>query len=103
MIDSTGLQIFKDLQIELDRHYCYYKDNIDDNNAEDIDNLKNGENEVDNIDIKIADAGGKAIDGKKRVLDLVPGSIHSRCPIFLGSKDDIEDVEKFYADFNSDC
>ncbi|CAH1767679.1 13018_t:CDS:1, partial [Entrophospora sp. SA101] len=47
--------------------------------------------------------GGKAIDGKKRVLDLVPGSIHSRCPIFLGSKDDIEDVEKFYADFNSDC
>ncbi|CAJ0870175.1 9974_t:CDS:2, partial [Entrophospora sp. SA101] len=45
-------------------------------------------------------AGGKAIDGKKRVLDLVPGSIHSRCPIFLGSKDDIEDVEKFYADFN---
>ncbi|CAJ0635435.1 9943_t:CDS:2 [Entrophospora sp. SA101] len=48
-------------------------------------------------------AGGKAIDGKKRVLDLVPGSIHSRCPIFLGSKDDIEDVEKFYADFNSDC
>ncbi|CAH1763514.1 12807_t:CDS:2, partial [Entrophospora sp. SA101] len=55
MIDSTGLQIFKDLQIELDRHYCYYKDNIDDNNAEDIDNLKNGENEVDNIDIKIAD------------------------------------------------
>jgi len=48
-------------------------------------------------------AGGKAIDGKKRVLDLVPESIHSRCPIFLGSKDDIEDIEKFYADFNSDC
>nr|CAG8558794.1 10838_t:CDS:2 [Entrophospora candida]CAG8572518.1 3670_t:CDS:2 [Entrophospora candida] len=51
-------------------------------------------------DKKSKNAGGKAINSKKRALDLVPESIHSRCPIFLGSKDDIEDIEKFYADFN---
>ncbi|CAG8735707.1 13005_t:CDS:1, partial [Dentiscutata heterogama] len=41
-------------------------------------------------------AGGKATTGLKRVLDVVPENIHSRCPIFLGSKDDVEDVERLY-------
>ncbi|CAG8782074.1 32577_t:CDS:2, partial [Racocetra persica] len=41
-------------------------------------------------------AGGKAITGHERVLDVCPDGIHSRCPIFLGSKDDVEDVERIY-------
>ncbi|CAG8766405.1 36832_t:CDS:2 [Gigaspora margarita] len=45
-------------------------------------------------------AGGKAITGHKRVLDVVPENIHSRCPIFLGSKDDVEDVEKLYKKYS---
>ncbi|CAG8585353.1 2866_t:CDS:2 [Acaulospora morrowiae] len=44
----------------------------------------------------VEQAGGKAITGTKRVLDVVPESIHSRCPIFLGSKEDVEDVERLY-------
>ena len=54
-------------------------------------------------------AGGRASDGRKRILDLVPskipffeiiliykGDIHARSGIFLGSKDEMDRVEEFY-------
>jgi fructose-1,6-bisphosphatase I len=41
-------------------------------------------------------AGGIATTGTKRILDIVPKSIHERCPVFLGSKDDVQDLMKFY-------
>lgn len=40
-------------------------------------------------------AGGKASTGKIDVLDLAPDSIHQRCPIYLGSKLDVEDALSF--------
>ncbi|CAG8488312.1 7578_t:CDS:2 [Cetraspora pellucida] len=45
-------------------------------------------------------AGGKATTGYERVLDVCPEDIHSRCPIFLGSKDDVEDVERIYKKYS---
>jgi len=47
-------------------------------------------------------AGGKATTGKQRVLDIVPDGIHDRRPIFLGSKLDVEDVERFYREIPED-
>jgi fructose-1,6-bisphosphatase I len=41
-------------------------------------------------------AGGIATTGTKRILDIVPKSIHERCSVFLGSKDDVQDLMKFY-------
>lgn len=41
-------------------------------------------------------AGGLATTGTKRILDIHPTAIHQRTSIFLGSKDDVEDVMKFY-------
>ncbi|PWN24548.1 putative FBP1-fructose-1,6-bisphosphatase [Jaminaea rosea] len=41
-------------------------------------------------------AGGVATTGKGRILDVQPESIHERCPVFLGSKDDVNDLLKFY-------
>lgn len=41
-------------------------------------------------------AGGVATTGTERILDIVPTSIHQRIPVFLGSKEDVEDVIKFY-------
>ena len=41
-------------------------------------------------------AGGAAIDGHGRILDIQPTSLHQRSPIFLGSKEDVEDVRKLY-------
>merc|ERR1712018_599953 len=37
-------------------------------------------------------AGGLATDGEKPILDLVPKKLHERSPIFLGSKEDVEDI-----------
>ncbi|KZT70109.1 fructose-1,6-bisphosphatase [Daedalea quercina L-15889] len=41
-------------------------------------------------------AGGLATTGTKRILDIQPTSIHQRCPVFLGSREDVQDVQKFY-------
>lgn len=39
----------------------------------------------------IEHAGGMASTGSGPVLDVKPESIHERCPIFLGSKDDVQE------------
>lgn len=41
-------------------------------------------------------AGGLATTGKERILDIQPTSIHQRCGVFLGSKEDVQDLMKFY-------
>jgi fructose-1,6-bisphosphatase I len=40
-------------------------------------------------------AGGKATDGKQRILDIQPGELHQRSPLFIGSKDMMEELEGF--------
>ncbi|KAG1905639.1 fructose-1,6-bisphosphatase class 1/Sedoheputulose-1,7-bisphosphatase [Suillus fuscotomentosus] len=42
-------------------------------------------------------AGGVATTGTMRILDIMPTSIHERCSVFLGSRDDVQDLTKFYA------
>lgn len=41
------------------------------------------------------EAGGRATDGKKRILELQPENLHERTPIFIGSEDDVLLVEKY--------
>ncbi|KAF8746048.1 hypothetical protein AX14_000118 [Amanita brunnescens Koide BX004] len=41
-------------------------------------------------------AGGVATTGTQRILDIEPTGIHERCPVFLGSRDDVQDLLKFY-------
>jgi len=43
-----------------------------------------------------AAAGGLAIDGAQDVLDVQPDSIHQRSPIFLGSRRDVEEVQRVF-------
>ncbi len=40
-------------------------------------------------------AGGSAIDGSRRILDVQPTSLHQRCPLFLGSMENIETLRQF--------
>lgn len=40
-------------------------------------------------------AGGTAIDGKRRILDIEPTSIHQRCPLVVGSRRELADFERF--------
>ena len=37
-------------------------------------------------------AGGLATTGTMPILDIQPEAIHQRTPIFLGSRDDVQDV-----------
>jgi len=41
-------------------------------------------------------AGGAASDGKRRILDLKPASLHERAPLFIGSRRDVEAVNAIY-------
>ena len=43
-------------------------------------------------------AGGAASDGHIPTLDFVPTALHARAPIFLGSKEDVEEVVALVAE-----
>ena len=42
-------------------------------------------------------AGGRASNGKQRILELKPKSLHERTPVFIGSEYDVKMVEEFMA------
>ncbi|MGK7878649.1 MAG: class 1 fructose-bisphosphatase [Crocosphaera sp.] len=46
----------------------------------------------------IEQAGGKASDGVKPILDVVPNKLHARSPVVIGSKEDVSLVESFIQD-----
>jgi fructose-1,6-bisphosphatase I len=39
-------------------------------------------------------AGGAATDGRRPILDIVPGELHQRTPLVIGSKEDVEFVTR---------
>lgn len=43
----------------------------------------------------IEQAGGKAIDGEKRIMEIVPDTIHQRSPIYIGSPVNVEMAKSF--------
>lgn len=46
----------------------------------------------------IEQAGGRASNGKQRMLDIQPENLHQRVPVFIGSEEDVKMVEKFMAE-----
>lgn len=44
-------------------------------------------------------AGGKATDGQQRILDIIPTTLHQRCPFFVGNHQMVDDVEGFIRDY----
>ncbi len=49
----------------------------------------------------IEQAGGRASDGTRSILDLVPTEIHSRTPLIIGSTENVDLVESFITDLTS--
>lgn len=45
-------------------------------------------------------AGGKATDGKQRILDKQPSEVHERSPLFIGSSGMISELEQHLAKYN---
>jgi fructose-1,6-bisphosphatase I len=46
----------------------------------------------------VEQAGGRATNGYKRIMEVTPEKLHQRVPIFIGSENDVKEVEKFIAE-----
>jgi fructose-1,6-bisphosphatase I len=49
----------------------------------------------------IEQAGGLATTGSMPILDIVPDSIHQRSPIFLGSRDDVQEIIECFTKYKN--
>lgn len=52
--------------------------------------------ECNALALVVEQAGGKASDGRRRILDIQPDSLHQRTPFFVGSKKMVERAESFH-------
>jgi len=50
----------------------------------------------------IEKAGGAASTGAGRILSLKPTDIHQRCPVILGSKNDVGELEELYKNWKKE-
>lgn len=50
----------------------------------------------------IEQAGGAASTGRKRILDIKPKEIHARTPVFLGSVENVFELDQFYEYYDTD-
>jgi fructose-1,6-bisphosphatase I len=46
----------------------------------------------------VEQAGGKSSSGTRRTMEIEPQSLHERCPVFIGSKELVEGVERLMAE-----
>lgn len=46
----------------------------------------------------IEQAGGRATNGRQRILEVEPQNLHERTPLFIGSEEDVKEVERFLAE-----
>jgi len=51
--------------------------------------------EANPLSFIIEEAGGRSSNGKDRILELQPESLHQRTPLFIGSEQDVKLAEKF--------
>ena len=49
----------------------------------------------------IEQAGGAATNGRERIMDIVPGQLHQRVPVFLGSKAEVEAATGYHLDHDA--
>ena len=47
-------------------------------------------------------AGGKATNGKQRILEVEPVELHERSPLFIGSSGMMDELEKYMHDEHRD-
>jgi fructose-1,6-bisphosphatase I/sedoheptulose-1,7-bisphosphatase len=49
----------------------------------------------------IEQAGGAASTGRSRILDVVPDELHQRVPVILGSRTEIERIERYHREYDT--
>jgi fructose-1,6-bisphosphatase I len=48
----------------------------------------------------IEQAGGLATDGKKRIMEINPRSLHECTPVYIGSRKNVEKLKEFFVEFD---
>ncbi len=46
----------------------------------------------------VEQAGGAASTGRERILDVVPSGIHQRTPVILGSREEVERLDRYHTE-----
>lgn len=54
--------------------------------------------EANPMSMIIEQAGGMATDGRTRILDIQPTSLHQRVPVFLGSREEVERITGYHSE-----
>ena len=57
--------------------------------------------EANPMSFLVEQAGGAATDGRQRIMDIAPGQLHQRVPVFLGSKKEVEAATRYHTDFDA--
>lgn len=51
--------------------------------------------EANPLSFLVEQAGGRGSDGKHRILSIQPVALHQRLPLFLGSLEDMKELESY--------
>jgi fructose-1,6-bisphosphatase I / sedoheptulose-1,7-bisphosphatase len=54
--------------------------------------------EANPISLLVEQAGGRAITGYERVLEVNPEALHQRVPLIMGSRNEVERIERYHAE-----
>lgn len=57
--------------------------------------------EANPMSFVVEQAGGLGSTGRARLLDLTPDAIHQRVPVILGSKNEVERIERYHREYDS--
>jgi fructose-1,6-bisphosphatase len=57
--------------------------------------------EANPVAFVVEQAGGAASTGRGRMLDVTPAELHQRVPMILGSRNEIERIERYHAEFEA--
>lgn len=52
--------------------------------------------EANPMSMIVEQAGGRAIDGRERILDVVPESLHQRVPVVIGSREEVDIIAGYH-------
>jgi len=57
--------------------------------------------EANPMGMVVEQAGGLATTGRQRILEVMPDQIHQRIAVILGSRNEVERVERYHQEFDS--
>ncbi len=57
--------------------------------------------ECNPLALLVEEAGGKASNGQERILELSPTELHQRTPVFMGSEEMVNDLERLVKEFDA--